>query len=506
MRRAVSIWLPTWSTDRLRRQSHAALSPDQPLITAVVEGNRRLVAGVDRAARSAGIRPGQTVTQAKMLVPDVAIAPAQPAEDAAGLERLAGWALRACSPIVAPAAPDGLWLDLAGMDHFGPEPVLVDQLLDRLAGAGIAARAGVADTAGAAHAVARYGDGRRSIVPPGEHRAALAEFPIAALRLPSEILSALQRLGIDTIEELEQLPRAPLTRRFGDAACCRLDQALGRRPEPISPLVPADLIQRRRAFVDPIGTAAQLQRAIQQLVTELVAQLQARDIGARIVDLVYQRVDGLAQASRIGTSKPSRDGRRLGRLLVDRLEYIDPGFGIEAMIISVPLAEPLPAAQFGSVLAADEPAVELAALVDALGNRLGPSRLYRLALVPSDVPERAVRAIPPLSAPSAETWPAAWPRPGRLLDPPEEIQVIAELPDQPPAQFSWRGIRRRVHRADGPERITGEWWRRDRELAAVRDYWQVEDEHGDRFWLYRSGDGQHADTGSLRWFVHGLFG
>ena len=99
-----------------------------------------------------------------------------------------------------------------------------------------------------------------------------------------------------------------------------------------------------------------------------------------------------------------------------------------------------------------------------------------------------------------------WPRPSRLLPRPENIEVVALLPDHPPVAFTWRGVRRRVKRADGPERVFGEWWKREAELTTVRDYFQVEDEAGERFWVYRAGDGEHADTGSQGWYMHGIFG
>jgi protein ImuB len=104
------------------------------------------------------------------------------------------------------------------------------------------------------------------------------------------------------------------------------------------------------------------------------------------------------------------------------------------------------------------------------------------------------------------TWQDPWPRPARLLERPEPIDTVALLPDHSPVSFAWRGIRRRVKRADGPERIFGEWWKRDAEFFAVRDYFQVEDEAGERFWIYRSGDGEEAATGSQRWFLHGICG
>src|SRR3546814_346726 len=111
-----------------------------------------------------------------------------------------------------------------------------------------------------------------------------------------------------------------------------------------------------------------------------------------------------------------------------------------------------------------------------------------------------------MSPETGATWSGDWPRPPRLLDRPELIETVALLPDHPPVSFTWRGVRRRVKRADGPERLFGEWWKRDAELVAVRDYFRLEDDVGERFWIYRAGDGEDAATGSHRWFLHGVFG
>ncbi|TJW40213.1 MAG: DNA polymerase Y family protein, partial [Mesorhizobium sp.] len=116
-----------------------------------------------------------------------------------------------------------------------------------------------------------------------------------------------------------------------------------------------------------------------------------------------------------------------------------------------------------------------------------------------------VRRIAPNAPDDGTSSPSDWPRPARLLTHPEPIETMALLPDHPPVWFSWRGIRHRVARADGPERVFGEWWQRDAELIAVRDYFQVEDESGERFWIYRAGDGEDRETGSHKWFLHGVF-
>ncbi len=195
-----------------------------------------------------------------------------------------------------------------------------------------------------------------------------------------------------------------------------------------------------------------------------------------------------------------RDVKRLTRLLCDQIETVDPGFGIDRMRLTATLAEPLTPRQADS----EAPNVpELSGLIDILGNRLGARNLYRLAPVESDVPERALRRVPPLTT-VPDTWPQ-WPRPQRLLTQVEEILAAAELPDNPPKFFVWKKVRHTVVRADGPERIFGEWWRRDPEIPAVRDYFRVEDEAGQRFWIFRSGDGEHRDSGNYRWYLHGLF-
>jgi len=197
--------------------------------------------------------------------------------------------------------------------------------------------------------------------------------------------------------------------------------------------------------------------------------------------------------------------KRLTRLLCDKIETIDPGFGIELMRLAVLLVEPLAPKQMISSLT-EEPEADVSGLIDTLANRVGEQRLYRFSPVASDVPERSVQKIAPVAPDTGETWPDLWPRPARLLPRPEPIETLALLPDHPPVSFTWRGIRRRVTCADGPERVFGEWWKQDAELSTVRDYFRVEDEAGERFWIYRSGDGEDTTTGSQRWFLHGIFG
>ena len=198
-------------------------------------------------------------------------------------------------------------------------------------------------------------------------------------------------------------------------------------------------------------------------------------------------------------------GERLTQLLCDKIETIDPGFGIEILTLTATVAEPIENKQFASSLVEDSEA-DISGLIDLLANRVGEQRLYRVTPIASDVPERSFTRIAPMAPDETANWPDHWPRPSRLLPRPEAVETVALLPNQPPVTFTWRGTRRLVKRADGPEQVFGEWWKRDAELAAVRDYFQVEDEAGERFWLYRAGDGENPGTGSHQWFLHGIFG
>ena len=382
---------------------------------------------------------------------------------------------------------------------------MLERIVERFAASGVEARAAIADTWGAAHAGARFVARSTLVIPRGETAPLLRRLPIAALRLQPDIVTSLRTLGFDRIGDLMDQPRAPLALRFGPEIGRRLDQTLGNIAEPIEPFRAPEIVEVRRVFGEPIGAAETIARYTGKLVAALCVELEGRGIGARRLDLLFHRVDNTRQAIRIGTAQPVRDAKRLTRLLCEKIETIDPGFGIEIMELAAVLAEPLRDRQAISSLV-EEPEADISDLIDVLANRVGENRLCRFTPVQSDVPERSVISVPPLAPETGATWDGDWQRPPRLLARPEPIETMAVLPDNPPVWFTWRGVRRRVRRADGPERIRGEWWKRDAEMVAVRDYFRVEDDTGERYWLFRSGDGEHLESGSQRWFLHGIFG
>lgn len=479
--------------------------PSVPFVTAGRDGSRRIVCAADAAARKAGLHVGMPVAQAQALLPGLALIEAEPERDHATLHALAIALLRRYSPIVALDAPDGIWVDTTGCDHlFGGEAAMLADLRRCLRAQGYACRLALAGTLGAAHALARFGKEPVAIIPPGGEAAAVGGLPLAALRLEEDVVAGLRRLGFDTIGQLATVARAPLVRRFGLEVVRRLDQISGAAAEPLDPVEPPDIPRVKLGFIEPIGTPEHLARAISDLAGMLCHRLAEEGLGARRLDLAFGRVDGRVEMIRAGTAAPNREPRHLVRLLTERLATVDPGFGVETMTLAAPLTEPLDTRQIAAGFA-DAAGGDIALLVDTLANRLGQHRLYRAAPVESDIPERAVRHVAPLASLADAAWPAELPRPVRLIDPPEEVRIMAELPDYPPKLFIWRGVRHTVRHGDGPERVFGEWWWHEAERTAVRDYFAVEDEAGARFWLFRDGDGSDRETGSYRWYLHGLF-
>jgi protein ImuB len=466
------------------------------------------VLAANEPAQRLGIYPGAAAARAQAVAVDLIIQDADLTGDQEALEKLALWALKSFSPIVAPDPPDGLVIDATGAAHLkGGEAAYLKDLVRRLAKVGVTARAAMSGSWGSAHALARYVANPTALVDSPDSGRAIAGLPVGALRLSPNMVDGLSKVGFEVVADLEASPRAPLVHRFGPELIRRLDQAYGRAADLIEPVEAPELVQVRRAFApEPIGAPETLARYTIKLVEALCAALEERGLGVRIADLRFHRVDNRIEAVRVATAKPVRDLKRLSRLLCDKIETVDPGFGVEQMVLAAVATEPLVWKPQANDLTAPA-APDVSDLIDTLANRLGRNgRLYRLDPGDSFVPERSVQKVAPSAPAPILAWPENWPRPTRLLARPEPVTAMALLPDQPPTAFTWRGQRRRVTRADGPERIHGEWWRRPGELWASRDYFQLETDTGERFWVFRRGDGEWAPSGDLTWWMHGLFG
>ncbi|MFP6749708.1 MAG: DNA polymerase Y family protein [Alphaproteobacteria bacterium] len=544
-KRILSLWLPHWPTDRLyrawQRAAEAGSKADypareRPLVLIVAQQGGQRVGAANGAALAAGVRVGMMLTDARALLPaqgmagmgaGLTVRGMAEEEDSRALAGLADWCGR-YSPWVAldgEAGSHGICLDVTGCAHlFGGESAMLDDLSRRLEGFAIQAEMAIADSLGAAWAVARFGIGGHdnpgdpgTIVPTEGAREALERLPVAALRLSAETADGLARLGLGRIGELYELPRGALTARFGREVTYRLDQALGRADEPLSPRPARSSFWCRMAFPEPIGHRDHIARATAQLVDDLCAVLAGQERGARRIELRLYLADGTVRRIRAGLNRASREPGHLLRLLAEHLPSLEAQFGADLMVLMAGHSDPLPAGQGGMDSIATSSAAageDLAPLLDRLGNRLGSANVARFAPVPSHLPEQATRLVPPLSEGLSggkdHQWRHVARRPVYLLPRPEPIEAVAEVPDGPPVLFRWRGIAHRVQRGDGPERIAPEWWRDMQAGAAglareTRDYYRIEDSRGQRYWLFRQGLYGNDGTETPQWYLHGFF-
>ncbi|MFO7854405.1 MAG: DNA polymerase Y family protein [Paracoccaceae bacterium] len=536
-RRILSLWFPRLAAERLLRLG--AAGPDASLAVVRDAGQRQVVVALSAAAEAAGVLRGQPLADAMAVCPGLVTRRASPAVEVAFLSALRRWAGQV-SPWVAEAPPDGLVADITGCAHlFGGEAAMVDRLAEDCAGFGLTLRCAIADTPGAAWALARYGGGgpaparsgdaiaqevratrskaaprRRGsgpalraggrIAPPGQTRTALADLPVAALRIEQEVAEQLSRLGLRRIGDLAGQPRAALARRFGPGLVARLDQALGAAPEPVSPAPPPRAHAARLSFPEPIGREADIMAGLDRLMERVCARLVEAGRGARRLRLEALRSDHATEVVEVGLARPAAAPDRMRPLFALKIGEIDAGFGIDRLRLEAVETEPVtPRDPAGHLDAARGPAPEAAVddLVGRLGARIGLEAITRRHPADSHIPEKTATVLAAAwSAPHRADWPVPpAPRP-LLLWRPEPVAA----PDDPvpPARFRWRGRVLTVAAAEGPERLSPEWWLDDPDWrTGARDYWRVTCAEGDRLWLCYA----HGGAMSAGWFCHGAF-
>jgi protein ImuB len=463
-------------------------------------------------AAELGLRIGMPLADARAMYPTILVDHTDDFADQSLCEAINDW-LGRYTPLVGLSPPHGMMLDISGCAHlFGGEEAMRKDIGRRLALQGFKSRLAIAGTAGAAWALARFGDKR--IVANTDLSNTLRALPLAALRIDADKIDALTRVGLKKIADITDRPRAPLAARFGAILLRRLDQAMGVMEEPITPRLPLPPYIAERCFAEPITHEAYILQTIEHLAAELARRMEERGEGARALQVTLYRVDGAVRRLSVATSKPLRDTRALCRLFKERfstlVDELDPGYGFDVVRLSVTTAEKTTAAQKDIVTSATG-SDDIHHLIDRMGVRFGLNRVMRLTPNDSHIPEYAVVEVPahhPVP-PTVETNPrqqdATGPtRPLRLFERPEEISAIAEVPDGPPARFNWRRVHHEVTHTEGPERIAMEWWRDEKGQPLTRDYFRVEDDHGRRFWLYREGL-FGSETPAPKWFVHGVF-
>lgn len=549
-RRILSVWLSQLAVDRWRLAEGIARGEGRdasPLVLIAETAHGPRIEAANDAGRRAGAASGMMLADARALCPALRAVPHDAPGDLAFIEGLSLWARR-WGPWSALDLPDGLLVDVTAVAHlFGGEAELLEDARRAFAARRLAARLAIAPTAGAAWALSHYGP-PASILAAGEGMPRrLFVLPVAALRLDDEVQTVLRRLGLKTLGDLaarftDAQGRDALHRRFRNRKVpsanplIRLDQLLGRRPEPLLPVEAPHVPLVQRRLMEPIRHRALLDQVLADLAGDMKRELERLGQGARRLEIGLWRVDGEVAMRVLELAAATRDPAHICRLFAARLDGVEAGFGIEIVRLQASWVEVMAPDQRDIEAAAENPGTSLAVCIDRLTVRLGKDAVQRPVPHGSHIPERAQRweslsgavgtsvptlrrqLTPPPDHPKQPTlvggrvgeWAgtvssrqAGKGRPLKMLDRAETISVLYATPDGYPRRFRWRGNVHDVVRVEGPERIAPEWWR-ERGSTRLRDYYRVEDAGGRRYWIYRQGLVDDGRGGLPQWFLQGL--
>lgn len=496
-KRFVSIWFPFLATDwfTLRKPG---LSQIPFVLTAPVQG-RMVVKAMNALAKENDIHEEMTLADAKAILPSLQHFDEKPGLVAQLLQRIAEWCIR-FTPVAAPDGADGIFLDASGCTQlWGGEEAYLTDILNRLKQRGYPARAGIADTIGAAWAMARYG--AHCIAAPGSKFDPISSFPPEALRIDGETCAWLHKLGLSKIQDLMQLQRTALRRRFGAPLLKRLDQLTGRAEESLVPVYPQKTFQERLPCFEPILRLEGIEIALQKLLDALCTRLRTESKGLRSVYFRGYRTDNKTTGIQVDTSRATCNLQHLYHLFQMKLSAMEPEPGIELFVLEATSVEDYTPLQ--EAFWKDRNGIgdgKLSEFIDRLEGKMGHGVVHRYLPDEHYWPERSFRKASSLEEERTIDWRTDRPRPLQVLRVPEAIEVTAPIPDYPPMLFRFRGQLHKIVRADGPERIEREWWI---EEGLHRDYYAVEDESGCRYWLFRLGH-YDAEKGG-QWFLHGFF-
>lgn len=495
-KRFVSIWFRHLNTDWFTvRQPHLK---HLPFVLRAPSHGRMIITAVNSKAGTQGIVKGMVLADARAIYPDLQVLDDQPDKWIRVLKRIAEWCIR-FTPSVAVDPPDGLLLDATGCSHlWGGDVNYLKEITKKLISHGYDVRVSISDTIGAAWGLARFG--AQSVTPSGKHYDELMKLPPEALRLEHETVERLHKLGLHRIGQFSSISRDSLRRRFGPQILSRFDKAIGQEIETIEPVIPVEPYQERLPCLEPIVTAVGIEIALRELLKTLCSRFQREQLGLRTATLKCYRVDGKIEMVIVGTNRPSRHAEHIFKLFENKLASIEPDLGIELFVLEAPKVEIHLVEQEkiweGKAGIAD---VRLSELTDRLENKIGANSIHRYLPDEHFWPERSIKPTTSFLENPTSSWRGERVWPLHLLKQPDPIEVTAPIPDYPPWLFIYKGKRHQIIKADGPERIEQEWWLQQ---GQHRDYYRVEDEEGNRYWIFRLG---HYHDETFQWFLHGFF-
>ena len=519
-RRILYLWLPNIALDRLKRMTRGRgdeNSSSNGMVIVRTEYGRRTIVATCPVSEKLGIVVGWSLGDALALHSKLLVGEIDPMKDKMELTTLANWCGR-YTPFVAfdesriEIGERGLWLDITGCAHlFGGEKKLLDNIIERLCHIGLTARGVIADTPGAAWALAHFGKLPSQIIKPGAQQATIADLPLIGLRLPTSLVEDLSKVGLRQIKSLFSIARAPLRARFGAEVRKRLDQALGLEAEPISPQISHSPDLVRFVLPDPISTMDSILAVLECLLERLIKKLEIKSLGTRELKVLLYRVDGQLDKLIVSKSQADRDKSIFSKLFFEKFNNFILDSGVDVITLEATKVDIYQPLQPDLISQSDRINSEISVLVDRLVNRFGSSSVIRRSLQESYSPERSETAFPVSSnlhyskitqSIGSSFEDTLTVRPLYLLQRPEYIEPLTECNRPLPFQFRWRHTLVNVRRANGPERIAPEWWLVE-DYYKTRDYFRIEDSDGRRYWLFKERMKQSKKKPS--WYLHGLF-
>ncbi len=489
--RMLCVWLPNFPIQRLRSNYFS-----EACVLYADSGSRTLIVAASSEARLQGIRSGMSLAEAQALHDSAVFLPHDADADASELKSLAELCYR-YSPLVGLELSDDahcLLLDISGCGHlFGGESGLTRHLVVDLAERGYFAHVAVARTIGAAWAIARYGHCTGS-----ERR--LKSLPVQALRIPDKLVLQLREFDLQTIGQLDALPKNSLPSRFGKLLNERLGQIFDHRSELLVVLPRQEPASAEWTTDEAICHPKAIQHVCTELLAELLETLKTRSEG--LLGLTLRLESGTSDPAvlKIGLARPTDSLKHILHVVQLKLDTTAIPEWIHSIHLEASDVSPLQIQQ-RSLFSSQEPIANdgsVGKLADRLIARLGDDGVVHPKVLPEAVPEQA-SSVSPLSESMTENALSAGlqiasARP-IFLRRPEAIQVTAIAKNGAPLHFCWSGRCYQVVCCTTVERIATAWWQESGTIQ--RDYYQVETLSGARFWLFRDRTGE--------WFLHGVF-
>ena len=260
-----------------------------------------LLDAVSREARRFGVRPGQSIAEACVLLGRLQVEELKHTDLQAALGRVAEAAL-GFGATVSFESPDTVWVDVSGAAHlFGGEEALATELASRIRALGHLVRVAVAGGPRLAQALARWGSGRGQggegvvVIPKERTSEAMALLPITALPIAPEQVAWLARLGVLSLGELAKLPRAAAAARLGEHADRALDLAEGKDDAPLVRYQPPSLLSEKSEWDEPVSGIEPLLFVLSGLAQRVSARLAGRGEAAQKLVLIVEHDRAIAR-------------------------------------------------------------------------------------------------------------------------------------------------------------------------------------------------------------------